>query len=67
MDDIARWLRNKNDVKCQSNYILGGLVNTSPLVAKARVGWQGHNGLLITPEFGQRQTIATIFIQDKLF
>ena len=67
VDDIANWLREKYGVKCQSNHPLGGLVNTSPLAAKAGLGWQGHNGLLITPEFGQRQRIAPIFIQDKLF
>lgn len=67
VDDIANWLREKYGVKCQSNHPLGGLVNTSPLAAKAGLGWQGHNGLLITPKFGQRQRIAPIFIQDKIF
>ncbi len=32
-----------------------------------QVGWQGHNGLLITPQFGQRQRIAPIFIKSKVF
>ena len=31
------------------------------------MGWRGLDGLLITPQFGQRQRIAPIFIQDKLF
>lgn len=67
VDDIANWLRKRYGIKCQSNHPLGGLVNTSPLAAKAGLGWQGHNGLLITPKFGQRQRIAPVFIQDKLF
>jgi len=57
----------KNGIRCQSNHPLGGLVNTPPLAAKAGMGWQGDNGLLITPQFGQRQRIAPIFIEDKLF
>ena len=67
VNDIARWLRNKHDIRCQSNHPLGGLVNTPPLAGKAGLGWRGLDGLLITPQFGQRQRIAPIFIQDKLF
>ena len=67
VNDIADWLRRNHKIKCQSNHPLGGLVNTVPLAAKAGMGGFGHNGLLITPEFGQRQRIAPIFIQNKLF
>ncbi len=28
VNDIARWLRDKHDIRCQSNHPLGGLVNT---------------------------------------
>ncbi|MHA1776142.1 MAG: hypothetical protein ACTSWC_05180 [Promethearchaeota archaeon] len=64
--DIAKWLRS-NGIKCQPNHPLGGLVSYVPLAAKAGLGWQGMNGLLITPEFGQRQRIAPIYIEKPVF
>ena len=67
VNDIANWLRENYGIACQSNHPLGGLVNTTPLAGKAGMGWQGHNGLLITPQFGQRQRIAPIFIRSKVF
>lgn len=67
VNDIARWIRERYGVKCQSNHPLGGLVDLSPLAAKSGMGWQGCNGLLITPQFGQRNRIAPIFVQDKIF
>lgn len=67
VNDIANWLRKKFGIKCQSNHPLGGLVDTSPLAGKAGLGWQGHNGLLITAQFGPRNRIAPIFIKNKLF
>jgi ferredoxin len=67
VNDIARWLREAYGIACQSNHPLGGLVNSPPLAGKAGLGWQGHNGLLITPEYGQRQRIAPIFVEGKLF
>ena len=66
VNDIARWLRKKG-VRCQSNHPLGGLVCTPPLAGKAGMGGQGRNGMLITPEFGPRQRLAPIFIEEKLF
>ncbi len=66
VNDIAIWLRAKG-IRCQSNHPLGGLVNTPPLAGKAGLGWRGFNGLLITPEYGQRQRIAPIFVEEKLF
>ncbi|ACL70104.1 hypothetical protein [Halothermothrix orenii] len=67
VNDIANWLRKNFGIKCQSNHPLGGLVDTSPLAGKAGLGWQGHNGLLITPQFGPRNRIAPILIKNKLF
>lgn len=67
VNDIARYMRKKFDIKCQSNHPLGGVVNTAPLFGKAGMGWQGLDGLLITPEFGKRQRTAPIFIQEKYF
>ncbi len=66
VNDIADWLRDKG-IRCQSNHPLGGLVNTPPLAGKAGLGWRGFNGLLITPEYGQRQRIAPIFVEEKIF
>lgn len=67
VNGIARWLRSNYKINCQSNHPHGGLVNNSPLASKAGMGWQGRNGLLITPEYGQRQRIAPIFIEEKIF
>ncbi len=66
VNDIARWLRS-NGIKCQPQHPLGGLTLTPPLAAKAGLGWQGKQGLLITPEFGVRQRIAPIFIESPVF
>lgn len=67
VNDIARRLRKTYGIRCQSNHPLGGLVNTPPLAGKAGLGWQGLDGLLITPQYGKRVRIAPIFIQDKIF
>jgi ferredoxin len=67
VNDIANWLRKTYNIKCHANHPLGGLVNTTPLATKAGMGWQGRNGLLITPEYGQRVRIAPIFVESKLF
>jgi Pyruvate/2-oxoacid:ferredoxin oxidoreductase delta subunit len=66
VNDIADWLRSKG-IKCQSNHPMGGLVCTPPLAGKAGMGWQGRQGCLITPEFGARQRLAPIFIEEKIF
>jgi len=67
VNDIARWLRKQYGIRCQANHPLGGLVNTVPLAVKAGLGWVGSNGLLITPDYGQRQRIAPIFVADPIF
>jgi len=67
VNDIARWLRKEYGIRCQANHPLGGLVSTVPLAVKAGMGWCGSNGLLITPEYGQRQRIAPIFIEAPIF
>ena len=64
--DIGKWLR-KRGIKCQPNHPLGGLVSYVPLAGKAGLGWQGMNGLLITPEFGQSQRIAPIYVEKPIF
>ncbi len=66
VNEIARWLRKKG-IRCQSNHPLGGLVCTPPLAGKAGMGGQGMHGMLITPEFGSRQRMAPIFIEEKIF
>jgi len=67
VNDIARWLRFNHKINCQSIHPHGGFVNNPPLASKAGMGWQGRNGLLITPEYGQRQRIAPILIEERLF
>lgn len=66
VNKTARWLRKKG-IRAQSVHPVGGLVNLPPLAGKAGMGGQGANGLLITPEFGQRQRIAPVFIEEKIF
>lgn len=65
-NDLARWLRDRG-VRCQSNHPMGGLVLTPPLAGKAGLGWQGLSGILITKEFGARQRIAPIFVENQVF
>lgn len=67
VNDIAHYLRRKYGIKCQSHHPLAGMVNDCALAVKAGLGWQGRNGLLITPEFGQRVRIASVLIQGKYF
>ena len=66
VNEIAEWLRKKG-VRCQSNHPLGGLTNTTSLAGKAGMGWQGMNGLLITPEYGQRVRLAPVLVEYKYF
>lgn len=65
-NDLARWLRDRG-VRCQSSHPMGGLVLTPPLAGKAGLGWQGLSGILITKEFGSRQRIAPIFVENQVF
>lgn len=64
--DVSRWLRKKGFV-LQGDHPSGGLVNFVPLAAKAGLGSIGHNGLLITPEYGQRVRITAIYTAEKIF
>ena len=64
--DIANWFRSKG-IKSQAVHPLGGLVCTPPLAGKAGMGGQGMHGFLITPEFGSRQRLSPIFIEEKIF
>jgi len=66
VNDIAHWLRERG-VKCQSNHPMGGLAVFPALAGKAGLGGQGKMGFLITPEYGVRQRIAPIFIENKIF
>ena len=66
VNDLAHWLRGQG-IRCQSNHPLGGLVLTPPLAGKAGLGWQGQSGMLITREFGPRQRIAPIFVENQVF
>ena len=57
---ITNYLRD-NNFYAQASHPLGGLVLYPPLAKKAGLGWLGKHGLLITPQFGARQRISTIF------
>lgn len=57
---IAKFLRN-HGYKAQASHPLGGLVLYPPLAAKAGLGYPGKHGLLITPQYGPRQRLATVF------
>ncbi len=64
--DIANWLRSKG-IRSQAVHPLGGLVCLPPLAGKAGMGGQGMHGFLVTPEFGSRQRLSPIFIEEKIF
>lgn len=66
VNDIAQWLR-KRGIKCQPCHPVGGLLVTPPLAGKAGLGWRGKMGLLLSPEFGIRQRLAPIFVEEKIF
>ncbi len=57
---LTDYLR-KNNFYAQASHPLGGLVLYPPLAQKSGLGWLGKHGLLITPKFGARQRISTIF------
>lgn len=57
---LARFLRNLG-YGTHPVHPLGGAVLTPPLAQLAGLGWPGRNGLIITPQFGPRMRIATVF------
>jgi len=57
---LTEYLRTKG-YSAQGGHPLGGLVLYPPLASLAGLGWLGHHGLLITPQFGARQRIGAIF------
>jgi Pyruvate/2-oxoacid:ferredoxin oxidoreductase delta subunit len=57
---ITEFLR-KHGYSAQSGHPLGGMSLYTPLAQRAGIGWIGHNGLLITPEFGPRVRIAAVY------
>ena len=65
-NDIANWLRNRS-IRCQANHPVGGLTVFPALAGKAGMGGQGKAGLLITPEFGSRVRLSTIYMGQKIF
>ena len=58
---LTDFLRD-NGVAAQASHPAGGFVVYPALAQKAGLGWKGRHGMLITPEFGPRQRISTIFI-----
>ena len=57
---IASYLR-KNGFGAHPVHPLGGAVLTPPLAKIAGLGWQGRHGMIITPKYGPRMRIATVF------
>ncbi|WP_105614795.1 4Fe-4S dicluster domain-containing protein [Vallitalea okinawensis] len=66
-NDLANWLKKEFNIKCIASHPMGGIVDTTPLAEKAGLGRIGHSGLLITPQFGTRLRISTVFIDTPLF
>ncbi|MFX1585503.1 MAG: 4Fe-4S binding protein [Promethearchaeota archaeon] len=60
VNKIASYLRKKG-FGAHPIHPLGGAVLTPPLAKMAGMGWQGRHGLIITPKYGPRMRIATIF------
>jgi epoxyqueuosine reductase len=57
---VARYLRRRG-YSAQAGHPLGGLALYPPLAEAAGLGRQGMHGLLITPQFGPRVRLATVF------
>jgi epoxyqueuosine reductase len=57
---VAAYLREQG-YAAQADHPLGGLVLFPPLAQIARIGWVGKHGLLITPEYGPRVRLATVY------
>ncbi|MFX0008134.1 MAG: 4Fe-4S binding protein [Promethearchaeota archaeon] len=57
---IANYLR-KNGFGAHPIHPLGGAVLTPPIAKIAGLGWQGRHGMIITPKYGPRMRIATVF------
>ena len=57
---IAQFLR-KNGFAAHANHPAGGIVMYPHLAEVAGLGCRGRHGMLITPEFGPRQRISTVF------
>jgi ferredoxin len=59
---IADWLRERG-FAAHAGHPLGGMVLYPPMAQAAGLGWRGLNGLLITPRFGPRVRLATVFTE----
>lgn len=60
MNDLAGWMRSRG-VAAQVGHPFGGLALYPALAADAGLGYRCRTGLLVTPEFGQRQRIGAIY------
>ena len=57
---VTEFLR-KNGFSAMAGHPLGGMSLYTPQGMSAGIGWVGRNGLLITPEFGPRVRLTSVF------
>ncbi|MHA1822035.1 MAG: hypothetical protein ACTSU2_05005 [Promethearchaeota archaeon] len=56
---LSRYIR-KHGFGAQAIHPLGGSVMLVPLALNANIGWVGHQGLIISPEFGPRMRLGAV-------
>lgn len=58
---IADFLREQG-YNCHASPAFGGDINTVPAAQAAGLGYIGHNGILVSPEYGSCLRLAAVFV-----